>query len=110
MGESSVTVLLLSVQSFIGVHAECVQWAAFKHTLSEAAMLNIHLCAGVKLGFVMSGALPQGVPGYVFFFLNKPLNVTLESFVQRNVEIKSYMICALQGYSLGFWTLDLISK
>ena len=36
-----------TVQSVIGVYAECVQWAAFKHTLSEAAVLNIHLYANL---------------------------------------------------------------
>ena len=41
VGESSVTVSWQSVESVIG----CVQRVAFKHTLSEAAMLNIHLYA-----------------------------------------------------------------
>ena len=36
---------LESVEEFIGVCAECVQRAVFKHTLSEAAVLNIHLYA-----------------------------------------------------------------
>ena len=35
----------VAVGGAIGVYAECVQWAAFKHTFSEAAMLNIHLYA-----------------------------------------------------------------
>ena len=36
----------------------CSGWRS--NTLSEAAMLNIHLCAGVELGFV----LPGGIWGY----------------------------------------------
>ena len=45
VGESSVGVPWRSVESVIGVYAECVQRVACKHTLSEAAMLNIHLYA-----------------------------------------------------------------
>ena len=45
VGELSATVPWRSVESVIGVYAECVQRVACKHTLSEAAMLNIHLYA-----------------------------------------------------------------
>ena len=44
VGESSVTVSWQSVESVIGC-MQRVQRVAFKHTLSKAAMLNIHLYA-----------------------------------------------------------------
>ena len=54
---SILQLFVVVVPQVIGVYAECVQRVAFKHILSEAAMLNIHLCAGVTLGFVMWGEL-----------------------------------------------------
>ena len=60
-GNSSVTVPWRLVESVIGVYAECVVGVVQTH-FSEAAMLNIHLYAGVKLGFVMWGS--------IFFLIN----------------------------------------
>ena len=41
---------MVPLWSVIGMY-KCVQRAAFKHTLFEAAMSNIHLCAWVKWVF-----------------------------------------------------------
>ena len=84
--ESSVTVPWRTVEWVIGVNAECVQQAAFKHTFSEAAMLNIHLWQGLNWDLLCGG---------LSTLKKKPLNGTFWRVLCK--ESKSCMICALQS-------------